>query len=175
MDCRFSERRMGKGSPWSDEEVKALLNIRAEVNIQEQLERAVRNKAVFERISKQLKEAGYNKESPQCRAKIKNLKTLYKRVKDNNGRSERGRKVCKFYDEIDAILGLRPATRPPVVIESLNDGEQYSSESGSDEDSKNVSFRNENEKLERPVNDNQIGASVDDESASVLAEHTETE
>ena len=83
--------------------------------------------------------------------------------------------MCKFYDEIDAILGSRPATRPSVVIESLNDGEQSSSESGSDEDSENVSFRNENEELERPVNDNQSGASVDDESASVSAERTETE
>ena len=96
---------MGKGSPWSDEEVKALINIWAETNIQEQLEGAVRNKAVFERISKRLKEAGYDKDWTQCRAKIKNLKTLYKRVKDNNSRSGRGRKVCKFYDEIDAILG----------------------------------------------------------------------
>ena len=38
MDCIFSERRMGEGSLWSDEEVKALINIWAEMNIQEQLE-----------------------------------------------------------------------------------------------------------------------------------------
>ena len=31
MDLRFSERRMGKGTPWSDEEVKALINIWAEM------------------------------------------------------------------------------------------------------------------------------------------------
>ena len=61
------------------------------------------------------------------------------------------------------------------MIESLNDGEQSSSESSSDEDGEHVSFRNENEELERPVNDNQSGVSVDDESGSVSAEHTETE
>ena len=75
------------------------------MNIQEQLEGAVRNKSVFERISKQLKEAGYDKDYLQCRAEIKNLKALYKRAKDNNGCSGRGRKVCKFYDKIDDILG----------------------------------------------------------------------
>ena len=121
MDLGFSERRMGKGNPWSDEEVKALIIISAETNIQEQLDGAVRNKAVFQGISKRLNEVGYDKDWQQCRAKIKNLKTLYKRVKDNNNRSGKGRKVCKFFDELDAILGTRPATQPPVVVQSLND------------------------------------------------------
>ena len=112
MGLGFSERRMRKGNPWSDEEVKALINIWAETNVQEQLDGAVRNKAVLQGISKCLNEVGYDKDWQQCRAKIKNLKTLYKRVKDNNNCSGKGRKVCKFFEELDAILGLRPATQP---------------------------------------------------------------
>ena len=52
MDLKFPERRMGKGNPWSDEEVKALINVWDETNVQEQLDGAVRNKAAFEGISK---------------------------------------------------------------------------------------------------------------------------
>ena len=103
MHLEFSERRMGKGNPWLDEEVKALINIWAETNIQEQLDGAVRNKAVFQRISKCLNKVGYDKDRKQSRAKIKNLKTLYKRVKDKNNRSGKGRKVCNFFEKLGAF------------------------------------------------------------------------
>ena len=62
-------------------------------------------------------------------SQVQKLEDVVQKVKDSNGRSGRGRKVCKFYNEIDAILDSRPATRPPVVIESLNDGEKSSSDS----------------------------------------------
>ena len=37
-------------------------------------------------------------------------------VKDNNNISGRGRKSTPFYDELDAILGTRAASRPPVHV-----------------------------------------------------------
>ena len=61
---------------------------------------------------------GFNKEWKQCRAKMKNLKVSYKAVKDNNNRSGRGRKVCRYCKELDEILGNRAATRPPEVLDS---------------------------------------------------------
>ena len=39
-------------------------------------------------------------------------------VKDNNNISGRGRKSTPFYDELDAILGTRAASRPPVLLDS---------------------------------------------------------
>ena len=121
---------MGKGSPWTYEEVKALISVWAEANIQQQLDGAVRNKSVFEEISKRLRQAGIEKDWQQCRAKVKNLKSLYKKVKDSNGRSGRGRNSCHFFDDLDAILGSRPATQPPIVVESLNDNTDSSSNDG---------------------------------------------
>ena len=109
---------MGKGTSWADEEVKMLINVWAEANIQQQLDEAVRNKAIFERITSCLRDAGFDKDWVQCRAKLKNLKATYKKVKDNNDRSGRARRACKYFDDIDAILGCRPATQPPGVIES---------------------------------------------------------
>ena len=39
-------------------------------------------------------------------------------MKDGNNVSGTDRKTCPFYDELDAILGTRPASTPPVVLDS---------------------------------------------------------
>ena len=126
---------MEKGSPWTNEDVKALISVWPEANIQQQLDGSVRNASVFQEISKRLHEAGVEKDWEQCRAKVKNLKTLYKKVKykkvkDSNGRSRRGRKSCQFFDNLDAILGSRPATQPPIVVESLDNSKDSSTNNG---------------------------------------------
>ena len=107
-----------RGCPWSDDEVKALLAVWGESKIQDELDGAVRNKAVFVDISKKMKELGYDRDWRQCRVKIKNLKKSYRDVKDNNGETGRGRKTCKFYKELDEILGHRPASVPAVLLDT---------------------------------------------------------
>ena len=42
--------------------------------MQEELDGAVRNKVVYQDISRKLQEQGYNKEWEQCKTEIKNLK-----------------------------------------------------------------------------------------------------
>ena len=64
-----------RGSLWSDEEVRALIAIWGEANVQEELDGAVRNKVVYEDISRKLQEQGYNREWEQCKTKIKNRNT----------------------------------------------------------------------------------------------------
>ena len=118
---------MGKGTPWTDEDVKSLLSVWFEASIQQQLDRAVRNKAVFEEISKRLHQAGIDKDWQQCRAKVKNLKSLYKKVKNSNCRSGRGRMSCHLFDKLDAILRSQPATQLPIVVESLDSPRDSSS------------------------------------------------
>ena len=98
-----TEKRIGKGSPWTDEHVKALISVWAEANIQQQLDGAVRNKSVFQELSKRLHEAGVEKDWEQCRATVKNLKTVYKKVKDSNSRSGGGRNSCRFFDNLDGM------------------------------------------------------------------------
>ena len=107
-----------RGTTWADKEVKALLTIWGDSKIQEELDGAVRNKVVYERISKKLQEEGYEREWKQCRAKVKNLKTKYREVKDNNDKTGRERKTCKFYRELDEILGHRPASAPSALLDT---------------------------------------------------------
>ena len=106
------------GVSWSDDDVKALLAIWGEDKVQEELDGAVRNKVVFVGIAKKMRELGYEGDWQQCKVKIKNLKSIYRDIKDHNGETGRGRKTCKFYKELDEILGHRPASIPPVVLDS---------------------------------------------------------
>ena len=94
---------MSRGSSWSDTEVTALISIWGDADIQEQLDGATRNRSIYEHISKKLHESGIEQDWQQCKAKIKNLKLDYKKIKD--GVTGNGRKTCKFYDKLDAILG----------------------------------------------------------------------
>ena len=44
-------------------------------------------------------------------------------MKDRNGVTGETRRTCPFYNELDAILGNRAATRPSVVVDSGNGSE----------------------------------------------------
>ena len=43
------------------------------------------------------------------------------KIKDRNGLTRRGRTKWKYFDDMNDILGNRPATRPPVVIDTTSD------------------------------------------------------
>lgn len=103
---------------WKDCEVKALLAVWSNSKIQQELDGAVRNKFIYEKISQQLKKEGHCRDWKQCRSKIKNLKTQYREVKDHNSKTGNDRKVCKFFAELESILAHRPASVPAVLFDS---------------------------------------------------------
>ena len=107
-----------RGTVWSNAEVKALIAVWGEGNVQEELDGAVRNKQVFQDISKKLHQLGYNRDWEQCRNKIKNLKKQCRLVKDHKSETGRGRKTCLFYSELDCILGHRPASVPSALLDT---------------------------------------------------------
>ena len=106
---------------WTDAEVFKLIELWKEEGIQEQLEGSKRNKHVYEKLATQVSKAGFKKTGEQCRCKVKKICQEYKKIKDNNGLTGRGRGKWRFYDAIDEVLGNRPATRPPVVINTTED------------------------------------------------------
>ena len=124
-----------RGSLWSDNEVRALVSIWGEDNIQEELDGAVRNQVIFNNIATKMREKGYERNWQQCRTKIKNLKKEYRQTKDHNGQTGRGRKVCKFYRELDSILGHRPASVPAVLLDTGTTNSSSSTENLQGDDS----------------------------------------
>lgn len=111
---------------WSKVETMKLIEVWGEESIQSQLEGCSRNKHIYEKISKKLEEAGYERTGIQCRDKVKKLRQEYKKIKDKMTKTgEEGKKRLidswDYYEPLDAILGNRPATKPPVVIDSAAD------------------------------------------------------
>ena len=106
------------GSTWNKEEILKLIEIWGQEHIQRQLQECKRNQSVYEGVAKEMREAGYERTYQQCRDKIKKLKGEYKKEKDRHNKTGEERTTWDYFDAMDSILGHRPATRPPIVIDT---------------------------------------------------------
>ncbi|XP_071142038.1 zinc finger and SCAN domain-containing protein 29-like [Mytilus edulis] len=107
-----------RGLTWSDQETKALLSTWGEGKIQSELDNSTRNTHVFSSIISSMGGLGYLRTAPECRQRIKTLKRNYFNAKNSNKLSGNGRTICRYYDELEDILGGRPAVTPPKVKDS---------------------------------------------------------
>ncbi|XP_075278043.1 uncharacterized protein LOC104334930 isoform X1 [Opisthocomus hoazin] len=98
----------GAGKHWSDNEVRALINIWSDKKIQQMLEGATRNKEIFEEIARRLMKRGIDRDWKQCRTKYKNLKYEYRALQKENEHLGNPRRKMRFYDEVDCILRRQP-------------------------------------------------------------------
>ena len=96
-----------RGRNWTDDEIRTLLAIWAEENIQRQLLGATRNATVFQRISQDLQQHGYVRNWKQCREKIKALKKKYKESVDRLRRSGVGIESDDDLKDHDIFVGFK--------------------------------------------------------------------
>ena len=83
----MSESKTERGTLWRNNEVMALIEIRAYEGIQQQLDSCTRKWPIFEKIARRLQGEGeYIRTFAQVREKIKQLKEAYKKVKDSNNK-----------------------------------------------------------------------------------------
>lgn len=105
-------------SHWTESETKALISIWGSGEVQEKLDGVVRNRNVYETISQELSKVSINRNWKQCCDRIKNLLAKYRKTKDNNRQTGNNRHNCPYYKEIDAVIGTRPVSEPPLVVQS---------------------------------------------------------
>uniref|UniRef100_UPI003AADD71D uncharacterized protein n=1 Tax=Centroberyx gerrardi TaxID=166262 RepID=UPI003AADD71D len=86
---------------WSMGETKALLNIWADDNVQQQMEGVCRNEEVIQFMVDELAKLGIQRTTTQVREKLKKMRHLYKTVKRD------GRKNFPFFELMDSVLGGR--------------------------------------------------------------------
>ena len=120
MATRGAETDVNKrGTIWQDDEVNALIALWGEEDTQAKLDGATRNIKVYEAIATKLRDQGFEgRTAVQCREKIKKLKGDYRKIKTHHNKTGRGRQTRKYMDQLDLILGHRPASEPPVVLQS---------------------------------------------------------
>ena len=107
------------GTGWTEGETQALLHVWSDQAVQLKLKAVSKNRTIYEAIARSLTEMGYEKTGGQCKTKIKNLTAKYRRVKDGNRKS--GNSLDSsfvYFEEMDAVLGTRAASEPPLLLDS---------------------------------------------------------
>ncbi|XP_065410505.1 uncharacterized protein LOC135973049 [Chrysemys picta bellii] len=103
---------------WTVREVLDLIAVWGEDSVLAELRSKRRNAKTFEKISKGMMERGHNRDSEQCRVKVKELRQAYQKTKEANGRSGSEPRACRYYAELHAILGGAATTTPPLFVDS---------------------------------------------------------
>ena len=134
-------------------ETLKLIAIWGEEHIQTKLQECKKNKSIYEKIAGEMTDSGYERSYQQCRDKIRKLKGDYKKEKDRHGNTGEGRTTWEYFDVMDAILGHRPTTRPPVIIgSSVADSAALSTQSNlqDEEEEEPEDVGEKNDELESP-------------------------
>lgn len=100
--------RAKRAPAWSEREVLALLGLWGKDAVQARLRSNRRNLVVYEQISRAMVERGFHRDVQQCRAKAKELRQAYLKVREANARAGAAPQTCRFYTELHAILGDHP-------------------------------------------------------------------
>ncbi|EMP37305.1 hypothetical protein UY3_05494 [Chelonia mydas] len=107
---------------WTERAILDLIAVWGDESVLSELRSKRRNAKIFEKISKGMKDRGYNRDPQQCRVKIKELRQANQKTKEANGRSGSEPHTYRFYDELHAILGGAPTTIPPLYVDSCKGG-----------------------------------------------------
>ena len=144
---------------WKDDEISALISIWGDDIVQAQLEGCKRNKLVYEKVSESMKKVGFERSAVQCREKAKKVKSEYRKIKDKHRVTGTGRKKWKHYEALDAVLGDRPTTVPPFIVDTLQESTSDTEMDNSEENESIVTVTTEcsdEQSRKSPSYDNQM-------------------
>lgn len=102
----------GKHTLWSSEEISVLLAIWSSSEIQEKLERSKKKQIVYDEISQEMMNGGFNRSSEQIVNKLKKLRKEYRDLKMKPSKRGRGGHNKRTFDHgvMESILGDRPSS-----------------------------------------------------------------
>lgn len=115
----MSPKNTNRGVAWLKREVNALLDIWTDQEIQDQLAGRLHNMCIYEKISRRLKELGFDRTGEQCREKIKKLRRDYRTVVRSNYSPAFARRLLGFYGKVHKIFG-KTYTFPDGKNNTLN-------------------------------------------------------
>ncbi|XP_050820517.1 zinc finger and SCAN domain-containing protein 29-like [Gopherus flavomarginatus] len=63
-------------------------------------------------------ERGHDRDGLQCRVKVKELQNVYRKACEANSCSSASPATCRFYKELDAILGVNSTSTPETTMDN---------------------------------------------------------
>lgn len=81
----------------------------------------IRNDVVWTKISEELKKANsaWQYTAKNCENKFKDITKVYKRTKDHNNQTGVEPKTCKYFEELEEVLGEKPCLKPVALASNL--------------------------------------------------------
>lgn len=72
-------------------------------------------------ISEELKKANsaWQYSGKNCENKFKDISKVYKRTKDHNNQTGMEPKTCKYFEELEEVLGEKPCLKPVALASNL--------------------------------------------------------
>ena len=120
-----SNAAQGRGNHWSSTETRTLIfSYREHAEALARAKSPQRKKAIWQTILQAFKEScqdnGIESEKTltQLKEKWKSLVDKYKKIKDNNKATGRGRESFEFFEELDSFLGCRDKISPRYMCET---------------------------------------------------------
>ncbi|KAG6939055.1 zinc finger and SCAN domain containing 29, partial [Chelydra serpentina] len=110
--------RARRAPVWSNGELLDLIAVWEEEAVQSQLRSSRRNFDTFGQISRAMIERGHDWDAMQCRIKVKELQSAYRKAREKNSHSGAPPTTCRFYKELDAILGGDPTTVQSTTVDT---------------------------------------------------------
>ncbi|XP_077279671.1 uncharacterized protein LOC143907048 [Temnothorax americanus] len=82
---------------------------------------SIRNDVVWTKISEELEKANsaWQYTGKNCENKFKDISKVYKRTKDHNNQTGVAPKTCKYFQELEEVLGEKPCLKPVALASSL--------------------------------------------------------
>lgn len=102
---------------WSRPEILLLLSL---YRYREQLfkDKKTKKKTLWEEITRDTRQKGYEYTGSQCETKFKNLKPNYTKMVDHNNVSGNNKKTCPYVEELSEIFGMTLCVKPIAVFSS---------------------------------------------------------
>ncbi|XP_074919577.1 zinc finger and SCAN domain-containing protein 20-like [Chelonoidis abingdonii] len=116
--------RPKRAPAWSTCDLQDLISVWGEEAVQSQLRSSSRNYDIYSQISKSMPQRDHERDVLQCRVKVKELRSAYCKARKRNCRSGAAPTTCRFYKELDAILGCDPTANPRTTMDSSELGEE---------------------------------------------------
>ena len=113
QEAKINEETKAKREKWTARQAEVLVSLWVE-NF-EALESSCCNH-VLPKLVKKVCPLGPTKTFKQCKVKIRNLKDVYKKCKDENKQSGNERHSCAFYENFDRVLSVRNVVKPPPCL-----------------------------------------------------------
>ncbi|KAM7162516.1 uncharacterized protein RBU57_009617 [Macrochelys suwanniensis] len=109
----------GRSPAWSNAELLDHISIWGEEAVQSQPRSNHRHSDTYRKISRCMTERGPDRDTLQCRVKVKELRNAYHKALEANRHSGAAPTSCWFYKELDVILSGDPTSTAKATVDTL--------------------------------------------------------